>query len=247
MCRAAAITCCALQEVIPQNSSAIWQDVPIATRLLDIIVDISDTGTCCLALIGNRMLAVRRLEAEGMIAGGASPYAVDRVAEAFGLPMGPFRMGDLTGLDLGWSAETSTGSTVRERLCEAGRRGQKTGKGFYHYDETGRAVPSPEAQAIIAGFVRAGGGASRVYTDQEILGRLLWPMIDEGARLLGEGIARSADDIDVVWLNGYGWPAFAGGPMFHAAQTGWHKVAAALRELGCEPSEKLLELAAEQA
>ncbi|MBC2665883.1 enoyl-CoA hydratase/isomerase family protein [Novosphingobium flavum] len=197
--------------------------------------------------IGNRMLAVRRREAEAMIAEGASPYDIDRVIEGFGLPMGPFKIGDLAGLDLGWSAETSTGSTIRERLNEAGRRGQKTGKGFYDYDENRRPSPSDEALAIIAGYAKDKGLPQKSFTDQEIFARAVWSMVDEGAQILAEGIARSAADIDVVWLNGYGWPAYTGGPMFHAAQAGYNRVASELQGVGIEPSKALLELAAQQA
>ncbi|SEJ74219.1 3-hydroxyacyl-CoA dehydrogenase [Sphingobium sp. AP50] len=196
--------------------------------------------------IGNRMLAVRRREAEGMITQGASPYVIDRVLEGFGMPMGPFRIGDLAGLDLGWSAETSTGSTIRERLCEAGRHGQKTNAGFYDYDERRRPSPSPVAEDIIASFARDKGIAQRAFGADEILARLLWPMVDEGAALLSEGIARSASDIDMVWLTGYGWPSWTGGPMFHAAETGYAKVVGELEALGYEPSAKLRALAAEQ-
>lgn len=196
--------------------------------------------------IGNRMLAVRRQEAEAMVTQGASPYTVDRVLETFGMPMGPFRMGDLAGLDLGWSVETSTGATVRERLCEAGRRGQKTGAGFYDYDDNRRATPSPVAVEIIADFARDNGIPQQHFSDEEILSRMLWPMVDEGAKLLGEGVARSADDIDVVWINGYGWPAWTGGPMFHAATIGYANVVGELRGMGREPSTELLELAASE-
>ena len=178
-----------------------------------------------------------------MILEGASPYAVDRVIEAFGFAMGPFEMGDLAGLDLGWSAETTTGSTIRERLCEAGRRGQKTGAGFYEYDDKRRPSPSLVAEAIIAGFVADMGGDKRDFDDEEILARLLWPMVDEGARLLSEGVARQAGDIDVVWINGYGWPAWTGGPMHHAAATGFDAVVRTLRDLGYSPSDALVAMA----
>jgi 3-hydroxyacyl-CoA dehydrogenase len=189
--------------------------------------------------IGNRMLAVRRREAEAMAVEGASPAHVDRVLEVFGFPMGPFRVGDLAGLDLGWSATTSNGSTIRERLCEAGRRGQKTRAGFYDYDEGNRPLVSPQAEAIIRGYARDMGIAQRSFDDEEILDRLLWPMVDEGARLLDEGIALRASDIDVVWLNGYGWPVWTGGPMFHAKKTGISEVKMRLERLGFTPSEAL--------
>jgi 3-hydroxyacyl-CoA dehydrogenase len=196
--------------------------------------------------IGNRMLAVRRRYAEEMAIQGAAPAQVDAVIERFGFPMGPFRMGDLAGLDLGWSAEGSTGSTIRERLCEAGRRGQKAGAGFYDYDDKRRPVPSEAANAIIAGFAHDTGIVQRAFSDEEILDRLLWPMVDEGARLLAEGIALRESDIDVVWLNGYGWPAWTGGPMFHARRTGLGEVCRRLEMIGHDPSDALRSLASEQ-
>ncbi len=192
--------------------------------------------------IGNRMLAVRRREAEAMVVEGASPQQVDLVLERFGFPMGPFRMGDLAGLDLGWSAEISTGSTVRERLCEAGRRGQKTKAGFYDYDEAMKPQPSSIAEDLIAHFARDTGITRRSFTGDEILDRLLWPMVDEGAQLLAEGIAQRTSDIDTVWLNGYGWPVWTGGPMFHARQTGIAEVCRRLEALGIQPSEALRNL-----
>ena len=193
--------------------------------------------------IGNRMLAVRRREAESMAAEGASPAQVDAVIERFGLAMGPFRVGDLAGLDLGWSAETSTGATIRERLCEAGRRGQKTGAGFYDYDEARKPSPSDAVLEIIAGFARDNGIVQRPFTDDEVLDRLLWPMVDEGARILAEGIAQRESDIDAVWLNGYGWPVWTGGPMFHARQTGFAEVVRRLEAMGRIPSAALVALA----
>jgi 3-hydroxyacyl-CoA dehydrogenase len=194
--------------------------------------------------IGNRMLAVRRREAEAMAGEGASPGRVDAILEHFGFAMGPFRMGDLAGLDLGWTRENSTGSTIRERLCEAGRRGQKTGAGFYDYDATGRASISPQAEQIIAEFARDQRIVQRSFSDEEILDRLLWPMIDEGAQILAEGIARSAADIDAVWLNGYGWPAWTGGPMYHARAVGLAHVCRRLEAGGLQPSPALLDWAA---
>jgi 3-hydroxyacyl-CoA dehydrogenase len=190
--------------------------------------------------IGNRMLAVRRQEAERMIVEGASPYQVDHVAEAFGFPMGPFRMADLAGLDLGWSAATTTGSTIRERLNEAGRRGQKSGAGFYDYDEQRSARPSDEALAIIAGLAADHAIGQREFEDTEILDRLLWPMVNEGFRIVEEGIAMRASDVDVVWLNGYGWPRWTGGPLFHADTVGRQHVADAVRRVGHEPAFLLM-------
>lgn len=199
--------------------------------------------------IGNRMLAIRKRESDAMILEGASPYDIDRVIEAYGLPMGPFRMSDLAGLDVGWSAATSKGLTVRERLCEAGRRGQKTASGFYDYDEGGRSVPSPEVLELIASFARDRAIPRRAIGDDEILDRLILPMVNEGARILAEGRALRGSDIDVVWRNGYGWPAWRGGPLYGADTEGLASVVARLRGLeqtfgeAFAPSPLLVDLA----
>jgi 3-hydroxyacyl-CoA dehydrogenase len=169
----------------------------------------------CHGFIGNRMLAVRRRECDRMILEGASPYAIDRVAEAFGLPMGPFRISDLAGLDLGWTRETSTGSTVRERLCELNRRGQKTRAGYYDYDDDNRARPAPLVQEVVQKLAAEHGITQREWSDAEILDRLLLPMIDEGRKIVAEGVALRASDVDVVWIHGYGWPRWRGGPMYY--------------------------------
>ena len=184
----------------------------------------------CDGFIGNRMLAQRQKQAQSMILEGAKPWDVDRVLTEFGLPMGPFQMSDLAGLDLGWNAETSSSSTVREVLCERGRRGQKTGKGFYDYDEARRGSPSPEVEEIINEFIKKSGNTPRVIDDQEILERLVYPMINEGAKILEEGMSQRASDIDVVWMNGYGWPPYTGGPMFWADQTGLATIVAGLEK-----------------
>jgi 3-hydroxyacyl-CoA dehydrogenase len=182
----------------------------------------------CPGFIGNRMLAARQAQANAIILEGARPADVDRVLVEFGFPMGPFQMSDLAGLDLGWDAAKSSNSTVREVLCERGRRGQKTGKGFYDYDEARRPTPSPEVDAIIADFAARSGLPQRRTDDAEIRERLLYPMINEGAKILEEGIAQRASDIDVVWVNGYGWPATTGGPMFWASLEGLDRIVAGL-------------------
>ena len=149
--------------------------------------------------------------------------------------MGPFRMSDLAGLDIGWSAETSTSSTLREVLCERGRRGQKTGKGYYVYDAESRAAsPDPEVEELVAEFSKKLGIERREITDQEILERCLYPMVNEGARILEEGVAQRASDIDVIWVNGYGWPVYRGGPMHWAEQIGLREVVAAYERYAAE-------------
>ncbi|MCH1435688.1 MAG: 3-hydroxyacyl-CoA dehydrogenase NAD-binding domain-containing protein [Acidimicrobiales bacterium] len=175
----------------------------------------------CRGFVGNRMLAMRGAEADRMLMEGATPAQIDSVLYEFGFPMGPFSMSDLAGLDIGWKAETSTSSTVREILCESGRRGQKNGRGYYTYDpDTRAATPDPEVEQMIRAFADAQGHEQREVTDQEILERLLYPMVNEGAKILEEGIAIRGSDVDVVWVNGYGWPMYRGGPMYWADSVG---------------------------
>jgi 3-hydroxyacyl-CoA dehydrogenase len=174
----------------------------------------------CHGFVGNRMLAARQDEANKLILEGAMPWDVDRVLFDFGLPMGPFAMADLAGLDLGWVKERSTSSDIREILCEMDRWGQKKSAGFYDYDASRKASPSPVVEQVILDFSARQGIARRAVTDEEILERCLYPMINEGVKILEEGIASRASDIDVVWINGYGWPAYRGGPMFYADTVG---------------------------
>jgi len=184
----------------------------------------------CHGFVGNRMLHQRQREAQKLILEGAMPWDVDRVIYEFGLPMGPFAMSDLAGLDIGWSKETSKSSTIREILCEMDRRGQKTGAGFYDYDESRNAKPSPVVEKIILDFAAKKGINRRTISDEEILERCIYPMINEGAKIIEEGKAQRASDIDIVWINGYGWPVYRGGPMFYADLVGPDKVLAKLRE-----------------
>ncbi|MEQ8440015.1 MAG: 3-hydroxyacyl-CoA dehydrogenase NAD-binding domain-containing protein [Ilumatobacter fluminis] len=187
----------------------------------------------CPGFIGNRILAQRRFEADRLILEGATPEQVDRVLYDFGLPMGPFAMMDLAGLDIGWKAETSNSSTVRDILCESGRRGQKNGRGYYTYDpETRAATPDLEVVAMIREFAVSKGYEQREVTDQEVLERCLYPMVNEGAKILDEGVAIRGSDVDVVWVNGYGWPVYRGGPMFWADSVGLPEVVAKIREYG---------------
>ncbi len=187
----------------------------------------------CHGFIGNRMLAQRRFEADRIILEGATPDQVDRVIYDYGFPMGPYAMSDLAGLDIGWSEETSKSETVRDILCESGRRGQKNGRGYYTYDPDTRASsPDPEVEQMIRDFATAKGVEQRDVTDQEILERLLYPMVNEGAKILEEGIAIRGSDVDVVWINGYGWPMYTGGPMFWADSVGLAEVVGKIRQYG---------------
>jgi 3-hydroxyacyl-CoA dehydrogenase len=208
------------------------------------------TGVCY-GFIGNRMLAQRQREANALVLEGAMPWDVDRVIQDFGLPMGPFAMGDLAGLDIGWSRETSKGESLRDLLCEMDRRGQKTGAGFYDYDESRKASPSPVVEQLVLDFSKQRGVERRQIDDQEILERCLYPMVNEGAKILEERIASRGSDIDVVWVYGYGWPVYRGGPMFWADTVGLPEIVERLEayeaRLGPDwtPSPLLKRLAAE--
>ncbi len=205
----------------------------------------------CPGFVGNRMLSQRQREAQKLILEGAMPWDVDRVLYDFGFPMGPFAMSDLAGLDIGWSKEKSSSSTVREILCEMDRRGQKTGGGFYDYDAERNAKPSPVAEKIILDFAAKKGINRRKIGDEEILERCVYPMINEGAKILEEGKAIRASDIDIVWINGYGWPVYRGGPMFYGDTIGLGKVLDKMKQfegtMGAEfkPSKLLEKLVSE--
>jgi 3-hydroxyacyl-CoA dehydrogenase len=180
--------------------------------------------------VGNRILGQRQREAQKLVLEGAMPWDVDRVLYDFGFPMGPFAMSDLAGLDIGWVKENSKGETIRDVLCEMDRRGQKTGAGYYDYDENRNAKPSPVTEKIINDFIAKSGANPRKISDEEILERCIYPMINEGAKILEGGKAIRPSDIDVVWVNGYGWPVYRGGPMFYGDQVGPDKVLAKMQE-----------------
>lgn len=191
----------------------------------------------CDGFIGNRMLHGYLREANFLLEEGASPQQVDAALENFGLAMGPFRMGDLAGLDVGWRIRKGKAhlrpaderySPVADRLCEMGRFGQKTGAGFYRYE--GRdAIPDPVTDEIILASAKEQGIERREISDEEIVQRCMYPLVNEGARILEEGIAIRASDIDITYLFGYGFPVYRGGPMFWAEQIGLDKVLATIR------------------
>ena len=192
----------------------------------------------CDGFIGNRMIEQYSRQAGFLLDEGALPQQVDRAAEAFGFAMGPFRMGDLAGNDIGWAIRKrryieKPGMVYAKNadvLCEMGRYGQKTGKGWYDYvpgDRTPR--PSAEVEAMIVRQSAAQGITRRAISDQEIVERLVYALTNEGARILEEGIAARASDIDIVYLFGYGFPPWRGGPMFHADQVGLYNVLASMR------------------
>ncbi|RWD41105.1 3-hydroxyacyl-CoA dehydrogenase NAD-binding domain-containing protein [Mesorhizobium sp.] len=181
----------------------------------------------CHGFVGNRMLAARGTDSEALLLEGATPQQIDRVFSDFGWPMGPFQMGDLAGLDIGWRNRKARGETamIADTLCEQGHFGQKTGRGFYLYENGSRTpAPNPEVEALIRDKAAEKGIARRSIGADEIIERAHYPMINEGAKILEEGIAARASDIDVVWVNGYGFPVGKGGPMFWAGLEGLDKI-----------------------
>ena len=193
----------------------------------------------CHGFIGNRMLSERQGPANQLLLEGATPAQIDKVHTDFGMPMGPFQMADLAGLDIGWHRDPSRIETIRDALCAAGRLGQKNGKGFYDYDEKRNGTPSAEALAIIEDFRSKSNLAKREISDQEIIERTLYPMVNEGYKILEEGKAQRASDVDVVWIYGYGWPVYRGGPMFWGDLEGAGKIVAALEKHGVKVADSL--------
>ena len=183
----------------------------------------------CHGFIGNRMLMPRQIEATKLLLEGATPEQVDRVHVEFGMPMGPFQMADLAGVDIGWHRDPNRIETIRDALCAIDRWGQKKGAGFYDYDEKRRPTPSPVVQQIIEDFAAENGVERREISDEEIVERTLYTMVNEAAKILEEGIAQRASDIDVVWVYGYGWPVYRGGPMFWADSVGLQKIVDGLK------------------
>lgn len=186
----------------------------------------------CHGFIGNRMLMPRQVEANNLLMEGATPAQIDKVHVDFGMPMGPFQMADLAGVDIGWHRDPARIESIRDALCAEDRWGQKKGKGFYDYDENRNPTPSPRVQAIIDEWAAKSGKAKRAISDQEIIERTLYPMVNEGYLILEEGKAQRASDIDVVWIYGYGWPVYRGGPMFWGDLEGPAKIVEALERHG---------------
>jgi 3-hydroxyacyl-CoA dehydrogenase len=183
----------------------------------------------CHGFIGNRMLMPRQIEATKLLLEGATPEQVDRVHVEFGMPMGPFQMADLAGVDIGWHRDPTRIETIRDQLCAMERWGQKKGAGFYDYDEKRKPSPSLIVQQIIEDFAKKQGVERREISDEEIVERTLYTMVNEGAKILEEHIAQRASDIDVVWVYGYGWPVYRGGPMFWADSVGLQNIVDGLK------------------
>jgi len=200
----------------------------------------------CPGFVGNRILFARQAQAQKLVAQGAMPWDVDAALNQFGFRMGPYQMSDLAGLDIGWKKGAKTANPIRDALCELDRRGQKTGAGYYDYDENRRPIPSDVTARIIADITGVAKGAAP--GSDEIIATCIHPMINEGLKILEEKKAQRASDIDIVWLNGYGWPADKGGPMLYGDMVGAEAVLATMERLGAEdarfvPSNTLRRLA----
>ncbi len=214
----------------------------------------------CEGFVGNRILRRRGEQATRMVLEGALPHQIDEVMVEFGFPMGPFAMSDLAGLDIGYQARKAKGNVGKEQrfmlvdaLVGAGRLGQKSGAGYYRYDAGSRAPKhDPEVEKLVIEASKQAGITRREISREEILDRLVLPMLNEGARILKEGIAMRASDIDVIWVYGYGWPVWRGGPMFYADQLGLanvrdrlEKLAAKVGDESLKPAPLIVELAKE--
>jgi 3-hydroxyacyl-CoA dehydrogenase len=194
----------------------------------------------CEGFVGNRMLTPYAREAAFLLEEGATPQQVDGALYRFGMAMGPFAVADLAGLDISWEARKRLAPTrpahlryskVADRICEMGRLGQKTGAGWYRYASGSRTpVPDPEIEALIETCAGEAGIQRRAVSDQEIVERTIYALVNEGARILEDGIAQRASDIDLVYVNGYGFPAWRGGPMFYADTIGLAAVLAQVRK-----------------
>lgn len=217
----------------------------VLATVMKLSKDIDKVGVMvgvCDGFVGNRMLYAYRSQAEFLLEEGALPHQIDKVIYDFGFPMGPFAMGDLAGLDVGYLVrkhrrETKPtndrySSTIADRIVEMGRHGQKNNAGWYRYEEGSRTpLPDPEIETLINAVSDEARITRRVISDQEILERCMYTLINEGAKLLGEGIATRPGDIDLIWVNGYGYPIGRGGPMFFADLVGVDKIYAVMKKL----------------
>jgi len=198
----------------------------------------------CDGFIGNRMLAAYRREADYLLADGALPYQIDAAMRAFGMPMGPYEMQDMSGLQIAWANRKRQAATrpaeeryvtIADQMCEMGRLGQRAGKGWYAYEEGSRKpVRDPEVEALIEAYSAAQGITRRSFAAEEISSRLLAVLANEGARIVEEGIAEDDAAVDMVQIHGYGFPRWRGGPMHYAAETGWEETATVMRQVAGE-------------
>ena len=231
----------------PANVMRLLENVRPAKAAPEVLATIMKTGKkigklpvlvgVCDGFVGNRMLAKRSREGFFMMEEGATPWQIDKVLYDFGFPMGPYSVADLAGLDIAWANRKSRfdrltareqACNILDQICELGRFGQKTGSGYYKYDEKRNATPDPFIEELIVKHSATRGLTRRAIPDQEIIERCLYAMINEGAKILEEGIVPRPQEIDVIWVNGFGFPAYRGGPMFYADQIGLENVYKAL-------------------
>ena len=201
----------------------------------------------CPGFVGNRILRARQVQANKLLYAGVMPWDIDAAINVFGFRMGPYQMSDLAGLDIGWSKGARTQNPIRDALCEMDRRGQKTKAGYYDYDEERRPHPSDVTAKVIQDIT---GATPRSMLQQEIIETCIYPMINEALKILEENKAQRPSDIDVIWLNGYGWPRDKGGPMFYGDRVGARAILERMEKLAAEdpeftPAETLRRLAAE--
>lgn len=198
----------------------------------------------CDGFIGNRMVTKRGAQVDSLLLQGASPAEIDAAYKAFGFKMGPLETNDMSGLDVGYAIRKRRGTffPVADAVAEAGRLGQKTGRGYYRYEPGARTpIPDPETDMLIRSVSEHLGVKRRTFTQDEMIERMVLPIINEGARILEEGIAARGSDIDVVWINGYGFPRWRGGPMFYADELGIARVRDRLRRFAAETGDASLE------
>ena len=247
----------------PANVMKLLENVRCAKTAPEVLVTANSVGKragkipvtvgVCDGFVGNRMLYARARQVEALLQGGASPIRLDTAAKNFGFAMGPCAVGDLSGLDIGYAARREGGrrSPVADAIVELGRHGQKTNAGYYLYEEGSRTpIPDPVIDDLIAEVAAREGVERRDLSDEEITERLVFPLINEGADILEEGVATRASDIDLIYINGYGFPVAKGGPMFYADQTGLNIIVKKLRHYAevtgdetLEPAPLLVELA----
>jgi len=195
----------------------------------------------CDGFIGNRMLAAYRRQADYMLADGALPHEVDAAMRAFGMPMGPYELQDLTGLQIAWANRKRQAATrdpkeryvtIADQLCEMDRLGQRSSKGWYRYEEgSKKPLRDPDVEDLIVRYSAEQDITRQSFSAEEISGRLIAAMVNEGALIVEEGIAASADDVDVVKLHGYGFPRWRGGPMHYAESRGNGEIAALMQSV----------------
>ena len=198
----------------------------------------------CDGFIGNRMVAKRGAQVDRLLLEGASPAEIDAAYKAFGFKMGPLETNDMSGLDIGYAIRKRRGTyfPVADAVAEAGRMGQKTGRGYYRYEPGSRTpIADPEIETLIRTVSDDLGVPRRSFAQDEIIERLVLPLVNEGARILEDGIAARGSDIDVVWINGYGFPRWRGGPMFYADEVGIGRVRDRLQSLAAETGDSSLE------